>query len=91
MVGGFVEQQEVGLLQKKLGEGEAHLPSAGELVGQARPVFFGEAQAHQNAPDFGFDRVAVAGAELVFHAVVAVGDGGILRAGMVEFRHAVRE
>ncbi len=27
----------------------------------------------------------------MFHAVVAVGDGGIFRAGVVEFGHAVRE
>ena len=91
MVRRLVEQQQVGLLKKKLGEGEAHLPSAGEFVGQARPVFFGEAQAHQNSSDFGFDGVAVAGAEFVFHAVVAVGDGGVFRAGVVEFRHAVGE
>ena len=91
MVRRLVEQQQVGLLQKKLGEGEAHLPSAGEFVGQARPVFFREAQAHQDASDFGFDRVAVAGAEFVFDAVVAVGDGVVFRAGVVEFRHAVRE
>ena len=77
------------MLQKKLGEGEAHLPSAGKFVGQARPVFFAETQAHQDSSDFGLDGVSVAGAELMLDAVVAVGDGGVLRAGVVEFGHAV--
>ena len=40
MVRGLVEQQEVGFLQQQLGQGEAHLPAAGEFFGQARPVFF---------------------------------------------------
>src|SRR5579864_5380025 len=39
MVGRLIEQQQVGLLQKKFREGEAHLPSAGEFVSQAWPVF----------------------------------------------------
>ena len=78
-------------MQKKLGEGESHLPSTGEFVGQARPVFFGEAQAHQNSSDFGFDGIAVAGAEFVFDAMIAVGDGGVFRAGVVELGHAVRQ
>ena len=91
MVGGLVEQQEVGLLKKKLGEREAHLPSAGKFFGQARPVFFGETQAHQHSSDFGFDGIAVAGAEFMLDAVVAVGDGVVFRAGVVQFRHAVRQ
>ena len=89
MSSGFVEQQQVGFLQEELGEGEAHLPSAGEFVGQARPVFFGKAQAHEYASDFGLDGVAVASAELVLEAMVAVGDRGVLGAGVVEFRHAM--
>ena len=89
MVGGLVEQQQVRLLQKQLGQREAHLPAAGEFVGQARPVFLGEPQTHQHSADFRFDGIAVAGAELVLDPVVAVSDGGIFRAGMVEFRHAV--
>ena len=40
MVGGLVEQQQVGLLQQQLGERDAHLPAAGKFVGLARPVFF---------------------------------------------------
>ena len=48
-----------------------------------------ETQTHQHSADFGFDRIAVAGAELVFDAVVAVGDGVVFGAGVVEFRHAV--
>jgi len=79
------------LLKKKLGEGEAHLPSTGEFVGEARPIFFGKAQAHQNSAHFGFDGVAVAGAEFVFDAVVAIGNRGVLRTGVVELRHTVSE
>ena len=63
------------MLKQKLGERDAHLPAAGKFVGQARPVLFGEAQADQNSSDFRFDGVAVACAKLMFHAVIAVGDG----------------
>ncbi len=45
----------------------------------------------QNPSDFGLNRVAVAGAEFMLQAVIAVGDVGILRAGVVEFGDAMRE
>ena len=85
MVGGFVEQQQVGFLQQQLGQRQPHLPAAGKFFGLPLPVFFAKAQPHQDASDFGFNRVAVAGAEFVLQAVIAVGHVGILRAGVVEF------
>jgi hypothetical protein len=36
VVGGLVEQQQVGLFEQQLGERDAHLPAAGKLLG-ARP------------------------------------------------------
>src|SRR5208282_2436236 len=47
MVGGLVEQQQVRLLQKKFGQGEAHLPSAGEFIRLPRPVGAVEPKAGQ--------------------------------------------
>ena len=49
MVRGFVEQQQVGLLQQQLGQRQPHLPAAGKFVGLPLPVFFAKAQPHQNA------------------------------------------
>ena len=91
MVGRLVEQQQIGFLQQKLGQREPHLPASGEFVGLLRPVFLGETQPHQDSADFGLDRVAVARAEFVFQPVIAVGDFGVRRAGVIELRHAVRE
>ena len=66
VVGGLVEQQEVGLLQQELGEGDAHLPAAGEFFGVALPVFLGEAEAAEDGADLGVEGVAVVGVELVW-------------------------
>ena len=45
MVGGLVEQKQIGLLQQQLGQRDAHLPAAGEFFGLAVPVFFAKTQA----------------------------------------------
>ena len=55
MVGGLVEQQQVGLLQQQLGQREAHLPAAGKLLGLAVPVVLAEAQAVEHRADLRFD------------------------------------
>ena len=67
------------------------MPSTGKFVGQPLPVFFAKAQAHKNASDFGFNRVAIARAELVLQTVIPIRNFGVLRAGVVEFRDAMSE
>jgi len=91
VVGGFVQQEQVRLLQEQFGERQPHLPAARKFVGLALPVFFAKAQPLQHAPHFSFDRVAVAGAEFVLQAVIAVGDVGVLRAGVIELRDFMSE
>ncbi len=58
VVGGLVEQQHLGVADEQLRERDAHLPAAGELVGGARHVRLGEAQAEQHASHLGLQRVA---------------------------------
>ena len=88
MVGRLVEQQQVRFLQQQLRQRDAHLPAAGELVGQPRPVFFAEAETSQHRSDFGLDRVAVARPEFVLDPVVAVRDMRVFRRLVRELRHA---
>ena len=45
MVGGLVQQQQVGLLQQQLDQRDAHLPAAGKFFGLPGPVFLAKAQA----------------------------------------------
>src|SRR5205814_1249868 len=42
MVGGFIEQEQVRLLQQELGQGNSHLPATGEFIRMPMPVFFGK-------------------------------------------------
>ncbi len=85
MVGGLVEQQQVGFLQQQLGQRQPHLPAAGEFLRLPIPVFFAKSKSLQHAPHFSFNRVTIAGAKFVLQTVIAVGHVGILRAGMIEF------
>ena len=63
VVGGLVEQQQVGLCQQQLGQRNAHLPAAGELSVRRSPVGLGEAEAGEHGAHLRLQRVAVAGAE----------------------------
>ena len=85
MVGGLVEQQQVGLFEQQLGQRDAHLPAAGELLGAALPIALAEAEAGEHGADLRFDGVAVARAELAFRAMEAVGHLRVLGAGGIEF------
>ena len=40
VIGGLVEQQQVGLFEQQLGQGNAHLPAAGEFLRAAAPIGF---------------------------------------------------
>ncbi len=71
------------LLQQQLGQGDAHLPAAGELLGGAFPVLLGESEAAQHGPDLRIQRVDVVDVEVVGDVGVAVGGGAVLaRAGV---------
>ena len=91
MVGGLVQQQQVGLFEQQLGQRDAHLPAARELLGAPLPIALRETQAGEHAAHLRFDGVAVAGAKLAFHAMEAVGHLRVLGAGGVEFGHAARQ
>ena len=91
MVGGLVEQQQVGLRQQQLGECDAHLPAAGELSGVARPVFLAKAEAVEHRADLRVERVAVVHAEVAGDGVVAIGHLVIFARSRIEFAHLVGE
>ena len=59
VVGRLVEQQQVGLGQQQLGQRDAHLPAAAELIGLPRPILFAEAEAGEHAAHLRVERVAV--------------------------------
>ena len=65
VVGRLVEQQHVGLAQQQLREREAHLPAAGELVGEPLEVRLLEAEAEEHRARVGLDRVAAERLEAV--------------------------
>ncbi len=91
MVGGFIEQQQVGLLQQKFGQRQPHLPAAGEFAGLAIPILFAKPQAHQHPTHVGFDRISPVCLKLMLEAVITVGDAGIFRAGVIELGDAVEQ
>ena len=70
MVGRLVEEEDVGLAQKNLGQFDAHAPAARKLARGAAEVGAAEAQALERAVDLGL--VVLAAEEHV--AVVEVGE-----------------
>ena len=71
MVGRFVQQQQVRLLQKQLGQRQPHLPAAGERLRRTLEVLALEPQALQHRRRLQLDRVSVAEAELILKVAVA--------------------
>ena len=57
VVGGLVEQEQVGFTNKQLGERDAHLPASREIAGTAGHVIFLEAQAEQHAAHLRFKAI----------------------------------
>ncbi len=70
MVGRLVHQQQVGARQQQLGESDAHLPAAGELLGLALLVGEREAEPLQDVGDARIHLVAT-------EVLEALGDVGI--------------
>ena len=91
VVGGLVEQQQVGLGEQQLAQGDAHLPAAGELFGVARPIFLAEAEAVEHGADLRVERVAVLHAKFGQDALVAIGHLRVFVRGVIEFGDLVRE
>ena len=91
MVGRLVQQQQVGFLQQQLGQRDAHLPSARELLGGSNPIFFFEPQAVEHRSHFRLDTVAILGLQFSLDAMEAVGDLRVFRAGMVDLSHSLRQ
>src|SRR5205814_6509396 len=50
VVGGFVQQQQVGLVEQEFGQRDTHLPTAGKLFSAPIPVGTREAQSGQYSP-----------------------------------------
>ena len=90
MVGGLVEQQQIRLGEQQLGQRDAHLPAAAELVGLARPVFLAEAEAGEHGAHLGVERVAVEGVKAFLQHGVAFGGGFVLGACRDRARPAAR-
>ena len=72
VVGRLVEQQQVGMAQEELGEGDAHLPSAGELRGGLVELGHGESEAAQDGAGARFQLIAAEALEALAGVAVAV-------------------
>ena len=84
VVSRLVEQQQVGLGQQQLGQRDAHLPAAAELVGLPRPIFLAEAEAGEHAAHLRVERVAVERVKALLQHGVALRRGLVLGPGVIE-------
>ena len=72
VVGGLVEQQEVGMAQQQLRERDAHLPAARELLGRLVEVLDGKAEAAEDLTGACLKLVAAKALEAVLRGAVAL-------------------
>lgn len=95
MVGGFVEEENVGILEKEAGKCDAHLPSTGEGGAWAVELIDLETESAEDAADVGVHGVGVAAVQFVQEVFVAIGDSykfggfvaGDLSHAVFEFAH----
>ena len=80
VVGRLVEEQQVGVAQQQLRQGDAHLPAARELLGRLVEVLHGKAQAAQDLAGAGLKPVAAQALEAVLRATIAV-EKSLVRGG----------
>src|SRR5208337_5436689 len=73
MVGGLVEQQQVGLFQQELAEGNAHLPATRKLFRAARPVRLVESESGENCPDLRIEGVSISRPEFAIDPAEPLG------------------
>ena len=59
MICGLVQKQQVGLRQQQLGQRDAHLPTAAELIRLPRPILFAESEAGEHAAHLRVERIAI--------------------------------
>ena len=71
MVGGLVQQQNVGPLEQQLGQCDARLPAAAQRVGTRRELRLAKAQAVQHRGDRGVGAKPVQRLDAVLHLAVA--------------------
>ena len=91
VVGGFVEQQQVGFFQQQFGQGDAHLPAAGEFFRAAMPIGGRESQPAQHHSHLRLERISVAVLELGVDGVEAVGHRCVLGPGGIDFPHLLHQ
>ncbi len=72
MVCRLVQQQNIRLLEQQLGQRDAHLPAARELLGPAFPVLFSESQAIEHGPHLRLDRIPVVSTKLAIEPVKTI-------------------
>jgi hypothetical protein len=91
MVGRLVEQQDIRLGQKELGQSDAHLPSAREFFHTPGQILTRKAQSIEHLGHLGFQRVALVLLEFRLDPMIAVGNFFVLATVGIELRHLVRE
>ncbi len=91
VVGGLVQQQQAGLLQQQLGQGDAHLPATGKFLCLPGPVMLAEAQATQYRAHLRIECIAVVGAKVGVEEGEAVRGRSVLGGRGVKFRQACGE
>ena len=82
MVGGLVEEEQVGVAEQQLGEGDAHLPAAREVSGRLFEVLDGKAQAAEDLARTGVELVAAQALEAVLGVAVVLEQAVELGAGL---------
>ena len=91
VIRGFVEQQQVGLFQQQLGQGNAHLPATGEFFRAPMPIGGGKSQTAQHHSHLRLERIPVAMLKLGIDGVETVGDLLILGPGRIKFTHLLHQ
>ncbi len=89
VIGGLVEQQQVGFFEQQFGERDAHLPAAGKFLGAFVPLLVRETEAGKHGAHLRFDGVAVAVAEFAIQLMEAIGHLRVLRTGGIQLAHFV--
>ena len=94
VVGRFIEQQQIGAADQRLGQVKAHAPAAGEITDRAFQLLVTEPEAVQQAGGAGANSPGINGVEFAVHggnrmAVVAFVGGMQLRFQLAVFPIAV--
>src|SRR3569833_451034 len=91
MVSWVIEQEQIRLFEEQFRQSDSHLPSAGELLGAARPVVFTETETGKHRPDLSLDCVAISGAELAIGTLEPIGYLVVLITSWIKLAHSGRQ